>query len=134
MGDVMTTVDTYLAMWNETDPTRRAGHIAQAWTGDGCYVDPLIAAEGHSALSAMVDGVQAKFPGHRFRRVSGIDTHHDQLRFAWDLVAPARRRGRLRNRRGRARRRWSPYAHHRVFRRAPREVRNLGAPRAHLIG
>ena len=91
MGDVMTTVDTYLtylAMWNETDPTRRAGHIAQAWAGDGRYVDPLIAAEGHSALSAMVDGVQAKFPGHRFRRVSGIDTHHDQLRFAWDLVAP----------------------------------------------
>jgi hypothetical protein len=88
MGDVMTTVDTYLAMWNETDPTRRAGHIAQAWTGDGCYVDPLIAAEGHFALSAMVDGVQAKFSGHRFRRVSGIDTHHDQLRFAWDLVGP----------------------------------------------
>ena len=88
MGDVITTVDTYLAMWNETSPTRRAGHIAQAWTEGGSYVDPLIAAEGHSALSAMVDGVQAKFPGHRFRRVSGIDAHHDQLRFAWELVAP----------------------------------------------
>ena len=88
MGDVITTVDTYLAMWNETNPTRRAGHIAQAWTGDGRYIDPLITAEGHSALSAMVDGVQAKFSGHRFRRLSGIDTHHDQLRFAWELVAP----------------------------------------------
>jgi len=32
--------------------------------------------------------VQAKFPGHRFRRRSGVDTHHDQLRFAWDLVNP----------------------------------------------
>jgi len=32
--------------------------------------------------------VQAKFPGHRFRRRSGVDTHHNQLRFAWDLVSP----------------------------------------------
>jgi hypothetical protein len=88
MADVITTVDTYLAMWNETNPARRAGHIAQAWTDGGSYVDPLILAEGHSALSAMVDGVQAKFPGHRFRRVSGVDSHHDQLRFAWELVAP----------------------------------------------
>ncbi|HSD32014.1 MAG TPA: hypothetical protein VLB49_08900 [Gemmatimonadales bacterium] len=32
MSDVITTVDTYLAMWNETNPTRSAGHIARAWT------------------------------------------------------------------------------------------------------
>jgi len=32
--------------------------------------------------------VQAKFPGHRFRRRSGVDAHHDQLRFAWDLISP----------------------------------------------
>src|SRR5436309_1616811 len=48
----------------------------------------MLEAEGHAAISEMVAGVQAKFPGHRFRRLSGIDTHHDQLRFAWDLVSP----------------------------------------------
>ena len=79
MSDVITTVDTYLAMWNGTNPTRRAGHIARAWTGDGCYVDPLMAAEGHSALSAMVDGMQAKFPGHRIdRRISTISSDRQQ--------------------------------------------------------
>jgi len=88
MTHVNTTVDTYLAMWNETDRTRRAAHIARAWTGDGSYVDPLLTAEGHAALSTMVDGVQAKVPGHCFRRAGGIDTRHDQLRFAWELVAP----------------------------------------------
>jgi hypothetical protein len=36
----------------------------------------------------MVDAVQAQYPGHRFGRVSGIDAHHDQLRFAWQLVDP----------------------------------------------
>jgi hypothetical protein len=88
MSDVTTTVDTYLAMWNETDAARRAELIARAWAGDGRYVDPLLEAEGHAALNEMVAGVQAKFPGHRFRRLSGVDTHHDELRFAWELVAP----------------------------------------------
>jgi hypothetical protein len=88
MSDSTTTVDTYLAMWNEPDSQRRARHIERAWTPDGRYVDPLLEAGGHAALGEMVGGVQAKFPGHRFRRVSGIDTHHDELRFAWELAAP----------------------------------------------
>ena len=88
MRDVTKTVDTYLAMWNEIDPTRRAEQIGRAWADDGRYVDPLLEARGHAGLSDMVAGVQSKFPGHRFRRVGGVDTHHDELRFAWELVAP----------------------------------------------
>jgi hypothetical protein len=88
MSDVATTVDDYLAMWNEADPARRATHIERAWAGDGRYVDPLLEARGAAALSDMVDAVHAQYPGHRFRRVSGIDAHHDQLRFAWELVDP----------------------------------------------
>ena len=59
-----------------------------AWAGNGHYVDPMLEAEGHAALANMVAGVQAKFPGHRFRWRSGVDTHHDQVRFAWNLVGP----------------------------------------------
>lgn len=88
MTDITTTVDTYLSMWNEEDPARRAALIRTAWADDGRYVDPLQEADGHAALSAMVDGVQAQFPGHRFRRLSAVDLHHDELRFAWELAAP----------------------------------------------
>ena len=88
MSDVTSTVDTYLEMWNETDLARRAQHIARAWTEHGRYVDPQLQAEGHPALGEMVSAVQAKFPGHRFRRTSGVDVHHDHLRFAWELAAP----------------------------------------------
>jgi hypothetical protein len=88
MSDVTSTVDTYLAMWNETDPTRRAALVAQVWTGDGHYADPALEASGHPALADMVAGVQARFPAHRFQRISGVDIHHDQLRFGWELVAP----------------------------------------------
>ena len=88
MADLATTVDTYLDMWNETDPDRRAQLIGKAWTGATRYVDPLLEAEGSAALSDMVAAVHAQFPGHRFRRISGIDSHHDQIRFAWELVGP----------------------------------------------
>jgi hypothetical protein len=36
----------------------------------------------------MAATMQAHYPGHRFRRASGIDAHHDHLRFAWELVTP----------------------------------------------
>jgi hypothetical protein len=88
MTDITDIVDAYLAMWNEADPARRAELINQAWATDGRYVDPLLEARGHGELHAMVDGVQAQFPGHRFRRLSGVDAHHDELRFAWELAAP----------------------------------------------
>ena|SRR5438552_1355591 len=88
MSDVTTIVDTYLAMWNEPDAERRADHIRSAWTEAGHYVDPLLEAEGHDSLSNMVAAVHTQYPGQRFRRTSGIDIHHDQLRFGWELVAP----------------------------------------------
>jgi hypothetical protein len=88
MSDVETIVDTYFSMWNEEDPARRLQHIERAWATDGRYVDPLLEAEGHDALSAMVENVHSHYPGHRFHRLSGIDSHHDQVRFAWDLAAP----------------------------------------------
>lgn len=88
MSDVLAVVDAYFSMWNEPDPHQRASVIARAWSPTGQYVDPILEATGHTALHQMVDGLQARYPGHRFRRLSGIDQHHKQLRFSWDLVSP----------------------------------------------
>jgi hypothetical protein len=85
MADVATTVDTYLAMWNEPDKARRAQLIAQAWAPDGSYLDPALAADGHEALSEMVAQVHERFPGYRFTRTSGIDEDNGRVRFAWQL-------------------------------------------------
>ena len=38
-------------MWNETDSSAAREQIAQAWTADGRYVDPMLEAEGHAALA-----------------------------------------------------------------------------------
>lgn len=88
MSDITETVDTYLAMWNEEDAERRAALISAAWAPGGRYVDPLLEADGHAALREMVAGVHAHYPGHRFQRTTAIDTHHDEVRFGWQLVAP----------------------------------------------
>jgi hypothetical protein len=83
--DVATVVDTYIAMWNETDPERRRALVEQTWTEDASYVDPLMSGEGAGGIDAMVAGAQAAYPGHTFRLVAGPDAHHDRVRFTWQL-------------------------------------------------
>ncbi len=88
MNDLTTIIDTYLAAWNETDPARRAALIDSVWAADGRLTDPPLAAEGRSGIGDMASALQAQFPGHRFRRATGIDAHHNHLRFGWELVGP----------------------------------------------
>lgn len=82
-----TTVDTYLAAWNEEDPAARAQLAAAAWSDDGRYVDPMFEATGHAGFSDLAAGVHAGYPGARFRRTTAVDAHHDEVRFGWELVA-----------------------------------------------
>jgi len=35
----------------------------------------------------MFVAVQGQFPGHTFRRSTGIDSHHGIARYGWELVA-----------------------------------------------
>ena len=88
MDELTTTIDTYLSAWNESDPDKRAGLVAAVWADDGRLIDPPLAAEGHAGISDMAAALQAQFPGHHFRRATGIDTHHGYLRFGWELVGP----------------------------------------------
>jgi hypothetical protein len=78
-------IDQYIAAWNETDPATRRALIARTWTEDGRYLDPLMSGEGHDGIDAVVGAVQTQFPGHRFRRTGELDTHHDRVRFSWEL-------------------------------------------------
>jgi hypothetical protein len=81
-----TTVANYIAAWNEGDATRRRELVAQTWTEDGTYLDPLMAGAGTEQLTAMIGAAQAQFPGHRFELSAGPDAHNDVVRFTWNLV------------------------------------------------
>lgn len=80
-------VDRYFVAWNTTDAVQRARLVADTWTEDGTYVDPVLNGEGHTGIDAMIGAFQTQFPGLRFYRRAAIDAHHDRLRFSWVLVA-----------------------------------------------
>ena len=85
MSTVTELIDRYFAMWNETDGKRRRDLIAQVWTESASYLDPVLQGKGHAGIDTMVQGVHERFPGHRFRRTSDVDAHHDHVRFSWEL-------------------------------------------------
>jgi hypothetical protein len=87
MNPMTELIDRYLNAWNEPDGERRRELLAAAWTETGSYLDPLMSAEGHDNLDALAQGVQARFPGHRFRRVGEVDGFQDRVRFSWEFGA-----------------------------------------------
>lgn len=88
MADTTTLIDTYLAAYGETDADRRTRLINESFAADGSLTDPPFVATGHDQLHGTFGAVQEQFPGHTFRRTSGIDEHHGTARYRWDLVAP----------------------------------------------
>ena len=79
-------IDRYIAAWNETDAGRRRDLIAKTWTENATYLDPMMKSEGHVGIDAMIAGVQAKFPGHRFSLSGKVDAYQDRVRFSWALA------------------------------------------------
>jgi len=75
----------YLAAWNETDPARRRALLAALWTEDATYRDPLMEGAGPAGIAALIEGVQARFPGFRFSLAGQPDGYADRLRFSWTL-------------------------------------------------
>ena len=88
METLNTTIATYLDLLNETDPDKRAELAEKVWAANGCWIDPPFEADGRNAIADMIGHVHQQYPGHTFRQASGVDTHHDLFRFAWELVAP----------------------------------------------
>ena len=88
MDSYDTVVERYLAVWNESDPARRRELLAQGWSHDAHYHDPVMDGSGHEAIDALVQGAQRQFPGFRFRQVGKADGHHGYVRFSWELGPP----------------------------------------------
>jgi SnoaL-like domain len=80
-------VERYFAVWNEMNAGRRRDLIARTWTETATYLDPMLQADGREGIDAMVKAVQERFPGHKFRLRGPIDSHHDRVRFSWDMAS-----------------------------------------------
>lgn len=85
MTDSQKLAEAYVAVWNETDADARRARIAEVFTEDVRFVDPLAEVTGHAGIDAVVGGAQAQFQGLPIRLAGPVDAHHDQVRFTWEL-------------------------------------------------
>ena len=76
----------YNRAWSEPDYVLRQKLLDQIWPEDGTYTDPTAHVSGRKALVDHIDGFFDHFPGAHFVVTSGIDTHHQNLRFTWRMV------------------------------------------------
>ncbi|MGE0155097.1 MAG: nuclear transport factor 2 family protein [Reyranellaceae bacterium] len=79
-------VADYCAAWNAPDPAASHALLAPVWAVAGSYTDPTVHLVGRGELVAHIFRVQARRPGSRIVMASGIDAHHDVLRFSWKRV------------------------------------------------
>jgi hypothetical protein len=86
MSDLTTTVNQYLATWNEADADKRGAAIAELFAPDAPYIDPLAAVAGHDGVAAVIAGAREQFKGLSFELLGDVDTHHNVARFRWGLV------------------------------------------------
>ena len=80
------TVAAYLAAWNEPDAAKRMALLDKAWADGGVYIDPLSDVKGRDGLSDTIAGFHTQQPGAAIVIASGIDQHHNQIRFRWDFI------------------------------------------------
>ncbi len=82
-------VDRYFEAWNARDLDARVAALRAGCSVDVVYTDPNGDAEGHQALSDMMEAVQVQVskqqPEFSFLRTSTVDEHHGRLRFNWAL-------------------------------------------------
>lgn len=88
MSDTVTLIDTYLDAYSEPDARRRADLVASVFASEATLADPPFTATGHAELVGTFGAVLEQFPGHRFRRTSGVDEHHGVARYGWTFEAP----------------------------------------------
>ncbi|MGX7823791.1 nuclear transport factor 2 family protein [Actinokineospora sp. 24-640] len=86
MSDLKELVDRYLQVWNTPDADARQAIIADLWTADGVYVDPLMDVQGPEAINAGIGAALAQFAGHDITLLGEVDAHHNTARFRWQLV------------------------------------------------
>jgi hypothetical protein len=79
-------VKTYMMAWNETDVANRKKLLVRCWGVEAVYIDPSIRLSGRDALAQHIAKVQSGRPGARLEFQSGIDAHHNVVRFLWRLV------------------------------------------------
>jgi SnoaL-like domain len=86
MSDIAGTVERYIALWNETDSAARKQGIAEIFTPEATYTDPLADVSGVDGIDAVIRGAQGQFADFTFTLLGAVDSNHNIARFSWELI------------------------------------------------
>jgi hypothetical protein len=89
MNEITQLVDRYIAVWHEPDAEQRRRSVAHLWAEDGVQFTPSHEIRGHKALEERVEAAHEEFVqtgGFLFRRSGDVQSHHDALKFTWEMV------------------------------------------------
>jgi hypothetical protein len=89
MTEVTQVIDNYFSLWNESDPDRRRELISETFTEDASYRGPWLGGTGHEGIETLASELHEHLGEYRFNRVSEIDTHHDFVRYSWEVIPAA---------------------------------------------
>ena len=85
MSDHQTTAERYIDAWNTAQESERRKAVADLFSEDARYTDPMASVRGHEEIAGLIGAVQRQFPGFTFQLAGSVDGHHDVLRFRWEL-------------------------------------------------
>ncbi|MGV9673688.1 nuclear transport factor 2 family protein [Nocardia sp. NPDC003482] len=87
MSEYENIAQRYIDSWNEHDADKRTALIAEVFTPEATYTDPLAQVAGTAAIDRVIAGAQEQFAGLEFR-LGPVDGHNDIARLTWFLGAP----------------------------------------------
>lgn len=73
------------AAWAARDTDHRAEILAEVCTEHVAYANPLKSSVGVPALAKLITELIAAYPGLLPARTSGVDAHHNAVRYEWAL-------------------------------------------------
>lgn len=79
-------IAAYTDAWNAPDDNASRARLKDVWHDDSSYTDPTVTVTGVDALVRHIAAVRTRRPNTRIELTSGIDAHHDVLRFSWQRV------------------------------------------------
>lgn len=88
---VKSTIDAYVASWNEIDANTLQTRLDGCWDANGIYTDPNIQAKGRKQLADYMLGFHRNVPSAKFVLTDSVASHHGQLHIRWQLVGADRK-------------------------------------------
>jgi hypothetical protein len=89
-GEIAGVLERYVAAWHEPDPERRAAAVHLLWDEHGTLVNGIAEYRGWAAVATAITRSHDVWvaTGHRFREARQPVSHHNAIRFSWEMVAP----------------------------------------------